>query len=85
MELLPQQLLWYSQSDEHKRLKQYRLYDCIECGICAAVCPSAIPLVQYYRHSKGDIRAADKKAQDAEHARARHEARTARFQPALPA
>ena len=80
MELLPQQLLWYSQSDEHKRLKQYRLYDCIECGICAAVCPSAIPLVQYYRHSKGAIRAADDKARAAEHARARHEARTARLE-----
>ena len=80
MELLPQQLLWYSQSDEHKRLKQYRLFDCIECGICAAVCPSAIPLVQYYRHSKGAIHAADDKARAAEHARARHEARTARLE-----
>ena len=80
MELLPQQLLWYSQSDEHKRLKQYRLYDCIECGICAAVCPSAIPLVQYYRHSKGAIRAADDKTRAAEHARTRHEARTARLE-----
>ena len=80
MELLPQQLLWYSQSNQHNRLKQYRLFDCIECGICAAVCPSGIPLVQYYRHSKGDIRAADKKTQDAEHARARHEARTARLE-----
>ena len=80
MELLPQQLLWYSQSDEHKRLKQYRLFDCIECGICAAVCPSAIPLVQYYRHSKGAIRAADEKARAAEHARTRHEARTARLE-----
>ena len=80
MELLPQQLLWYSQSDEHKRLKQYRLYDCIECGICAAVCPSAIPLVQYYRHSKGAIRAADEKVRAAEHARTRHEARTARLE-----
>ena len=80
MELLPQQLLWYSQSDEHKRLKQYRLFDCIECGICAAVCPSVIPLVQYYRHSKGAIRAADEKARAAEHARARHEARTARLE-----
>uniref|UniRef100_UPI00261BFA6C electron transport complex subunit RsxC n=1 Tax=uncultured Cardiobacterium sp. TaxID=417619 RepID=UPI00261BFA6C len=80
MELLPQQLLWYSQSNQHNRLKQYRLFDCIECGICAAVCPSGIPLVQYYRHSKGDIRAADKKTQDAEHARTRHEARTARLE-----
>ena len=80
MELLPQQLLWYSQSDEHKRLKQYRLFDCIECGICAAVCPSAIPLVQYYRHSKGAIRAADEKTRAAEHARTRHEARTARLE-----
>ncbi|MDO4642481.1 MAG: electron transport complex subunit RsxC, partial [Cardiobacteriaceae bacterium] len=80
MELLPQQLLWYSQSEQHNRLKQYRLFDCIECGICAAVCPSAIPLVQYYRHSKGSIRAAEEKAQQAEHARARHEARTARLE-----
>ena len=38
MELLPQQLLWYSQSNQHNRLKQYRLFDCIECGICAAGC-----------------------------------------------
>ncbi|MGL6603528.1 4Fe-4S binding protein, partial [Aeromonas hydrophila] len=32
------------------------LFDCIECGACAWVCPSEIPLVQYYKIAKDDIR-----------------------------
>ncbi|WP_406702865.1 hypothetical protein [Sodalis sp.] len=30
--------------------------DCIECGACAYVCLSNIPLVQYYRQQKAGIR-----------------------------
>ncbi|MBV7434575.1 electron transport complex subunit RsxC [Cardiobacteriaceae bacterium TAE3-ERU3] len=80
MELLPQQLYWYSRNSEHKRLEQYRLFDCIECGICASVCPSNIPLVQYYRHSKADIRHTRQQQALAERARERHEARQARLE-----
>uniref|UniRef100_UPI000A6D2902 electron transport complex subunit RsxC n=1 Tax=Rappaport israeli TaxID=1839807 RepID=UPI000A6D2902 len=80
MELLPQQLYWYSRNQQHQRLQQYRLFDCIECGICASVCPSSIPLVQYYRHSKGAIAQAKRKDTAAEIARARHEARQARLE-----
>ena len=32
------------------------LFDCFECGCCTYVCPSHIPLVQYFRLSKGILR-----------------------------
>lgn len=79
MELLPQQLYWYSRNGQSQRLTQYRLFDCIECGICASVCPSAIPLVDYYRHSKAAIREETRKQTAADHAKARHDAREARL------
>jgi len=31
------------------------LKDCLACGCCAWVCPSRIPLVQYFVHAKGDL------------------------------
>ena len=54
-QLLPQQLLWFSQSDQWESLENQGLFDCIECGACAYVCPSEIPLVQYYRYGKSVI------------------------------
>jgi electron transport complex protein RnfC len=32
--------------------KQFHLNDCFECGCCSYVCPSNIPLVQYFRIAK---------------------------------
>jgi electron transport complex protein RnfC len=32
--------------------QQYHLNDCFECGSCSYVCPSNIPLVQYFRIAK---------------------------------
>jgi len=38
---------------EYKRMEeQYHLNDCFECGCCTYVCPSNIPLVQYFRVAK---------------------------------
>lgn len=34
----------------------YHLMDCFECGSCSYVCPSHIPLVQYFRLSKSIVR-----------------------------
>jgi electron transport complex protein RnfC len=31
---------------------RYHLDDCFECGCCTYVCPSHIPLVQYFRIAK---------------------------------
>ena len=31
------------------------LMDCIACGSCSFVCPSHIPLVQYFNYAKGEL------------------------------
>ena len=80
VELLPQQLLWYSQSEDHKKLEEYDLSACIECGACAYVCPIHIPLVEYYRVSKAQIKTEKVEAEKAAIARQRHEDRELRLE-----
>ncbi|HYQ39835.1 MAG TPA: electron transport complex subunit RsxC, partial [Pseudomonas sp.] len=63
-------------------LKAHHLFDCIECGACAYVCPSSIPLVQYYRAAKAEIRELEQKQQKAEHSRQRFEQRQERLRRA---
>ncbi len=76
--LLPQQLYWYSRSDQIDRAAEYHLLDCIECGCCDLACPSHIPLVQYFRAAKGTAMAQRREREQADHARLRFEAREAR-------
>ncbi len=78
--LLPQQLLWFAQSENFDKLKAHNLFDCIECGACSYVCPSNIPLVQYYRAAKGQIREAQKEKLTSDRARERFEARQQRLE-----
>ena len=78
--LLPQQLLWFSQANNHEQLEQHNLFDCIECGACSYVCPSNIPLVQYYRASKALIRQTEADKVKADRARERFELRTLRLE-----
>ncbi|MDP5071511.1 MAG: electron transport complex subunit RsxC, partial [Congregibacter sp.] len=52
---------------------------CIECGACSYVCPSHIPLVQYYRASKAAVREQKADNARADHARERFEARQERL------
>jgi electron transport complex protein RnfC len=80
--LLPQQLFWYAQAEEHDRLEAHNLFDCIECGACSYVCPSNIPLVQYYRAAKGDIRQAREEKVKSDHARDRFEFHKERMEQA---
>ncbi|WP_187145695.1 electron transport complex subunit RsxC [Buchnera aphidicola] len=55
MNLLPEQLYWYSKHSNHEKTQIYNIQDCIECGICEQVCPSDIPLMSYYRREKKQI------------------------------
>jgi len=80
MELLPQQLFWYSKAGEFEKAEHLNLFDCIECGACSYVCPSSIPLVQYYRAAKGEIRVQQAEQIKADRARERFEARQARLE-----
>ncbi len=77
--LLPQQLLWHIQAGEFEQAREHALNDCIECGCCAYACPSQIPLLDYYRHGKGELRARDAEAAAAARAKARFEDRQARL------
>ncbi|WP_394370202.1 electron transport complex subunit RsxC [Ursidibacter maritimus] len=77
--LLPQQLYWFARADDHDKSKEYHLDACIECGICAYVCPSYIPLIQYFRQEKTKIHEIEEKARKAEEAKQRFEAREARL------
>jgi len=80
MDLLPQQLFWYSKAGEFDKAEHLNLFDCIECGVCSYVCPSSIPLVQYYRAAKGEIRVQQAEQLKADRARERFEARQARLE-----
>ena len=62
-----------------KKPKNIIFFDCIECGCCSAVCPSQIPLVQYYRASKGEIRATQQATLKSDRARIRFEFREKRL------
>lgn len=78
--LLPQQLYWYSKHKDLDKVQEYNLFDCIECGCCSYVCPSNIPLVQYYRFAKGDIWTQEREREKSDIARQRHEARKLRIE-----
>ncbi len=79
VDLLPQQLYWYSRSDNLDKCKEYSLFDCIECGCCEIACPSQIPLVQYYRASKSKTILKAQQGKKAAIAKSRHDAQLDRI------
>lgn len=55
--LNPSQLGILAKKEEYERMVgEFHLMDCFECGACSYVCPSHIPLVQYFRLSKKMVR-----------------------------
>ncbi len=48
---------------------KFNLMDCFECGSCSYVCPSHIPLVQYFRLAKSTVRKRNAAKPKAEHAK----------------
>ena len=51
--LNPSLLCALARKREYQRMEdEHHLNDCFECGCCAYVCPSNIPLVQYFRVAK---------------------------------
>lgn len=53
MHLNPKELGLLAAKREYALMaEQFKLNDCFECGCCSFVCPSAIPLVQYFRVAK---------------------------------
>jgi electron transport complex protein RnfC len=53
MQLNPSMLGMLAASSDYETMaSDYHLNDCFECGSCTYVCPSSIPLVQYFRIAK---------------------------------
>jgi electron transport complex protein RnfC len=61
--LNPSYLGLLAKSEEYMEMvEHYHLMDCFECGACSYVCPSHIPLVQYFRLAKKMVRKLDNPA-----------------------
>jgi electron transport complex protein RnfC len=57
MFLNPSQLGILAKNEEYETMAdEFHLMDCFECGACTYVCPSHIPLVQYFRMAKKMVR-----------------------------
>jgi electron transport complex protein RnfC len=55
--LNPSHLGLLAKNEQYQQMAdEYHLMDCFECGACSYVCPSHIPLVQYFRLSKKMVR-----------------------------
>lgn len=54
MGLLPLDMATHSRADDFDGADKVGLRDCILCGCCAYVCPSHIPLVQYFQYAMGE-------------------------------
>jgi electron transport complex protein RnfC len=55
--LNPSQLGLLAKNEEYLQMAdEFNLMDCFECGACSYVCPSHIPLVQYFRLAKKMVR-----------------------------
>ena len=53
MRLNPSMMAQLAHKREYERMEtEYHLNQCFECGCCAYVCPSNIPLTQYFRIAK---------------------------------
>ena len=52
MNLLPTRLASFAEMENWDEADNLGILNCIECGSCAYVCPSHIPLVQWIRVGK---------------------------------
>ena len=80
MNLVPQNMYWHIRANALEKAKHNNLFDCIECGCCSHVCPSRIPLVQFFRSAKAANAQLDRDQAKLERARERTEARNERLE-----
>jgi len=78
--LLPLEMAARIRADDLKGSVSLGLKDCIGCGTCSFVCPSRIPLVQYFNHAKGELAARERNRMKQAAFRELVEARSARME-----
>ena len=60
MRLMPNELGKFCEYGQYEAAERSFLLHCIECGICAYVCPAQRPMVQLLRHAKLELAAMDR-------------------------
>jgi electron transport complex protein RnfC len=80
MGLVPLDLAALIRAGDLKRAVATGLKDCIGCGTCSYVCPSNIPLVQFFNHAKGQLAANERDRAKQEAIRELVDARTQRME-----
>ena len=80
MGLLPLELSKRARGEDWEGIQALGLNDCMSCGSCAYVCPSHIPLPQYFAYARGMLAAQRREEQKARRTRELMEQRQARFE-----
>ena len=80
--LQPQMLVSLAKKSDLESLRDYRLFDCIECACCDQVCPSHIPLVKYFQKAKVAISDQGEAKQRAEKSKSRYLSHNVRLEQA---
>jgi electron transport complex protein RnfC len=85
MGLLPLEMARRAKVDDLDGADAAGLKDCILCGSCAYVCPSHIPLVQYFQYAMGEQDARKNAARKNDYTRMLMDARNARLEKEVAA
>ncbi|MDR3132472.1 MAG: electron transport complex subunit RsxC [Prevotellaceae bacterium] len=64
MGLEPYLLIKLTQRSRYDELRANRMSDCIECGCCLYSCPAHIPLLDYIRMGKGELKSSKLKVEN---------------------
>lgn len=78
--LLPQQLYWHAKSDEIDKAVDNYLLSCTGCNCCTVICPSHIPLGEYFNYAKALYHKQETQKQQSDIARERFEFREFRLE-----
>jgi electron transport complex protein RnfC len=64
MRLVPNEIARFVEKDKIDLAEDYGILDCMECGVCAYVCPSKINHVHHMKSGKAEVLAGRKKASE---------------------
>jgi electron transport complex protein RnfC len=78
--LMPLEMAARARNGKVEDARDYGLLDCISCGTCSYVCPSHIPLTQYFNFAKGELTRMRSEKQKAELTRELAQARQERLE-----
>lgn len=63
MRLVPNEIARFIEKEKFALAEEYGIFDCMECGVCAYVCPSKIDHVHYMKVGKAHLWATKRKAE----------------------